>query len=61
MPDPIELTVADAATRLGVDHKTIRRMITRGDLPARRVGPRLIRIRTVDLDAIGSPLGPGDR
>lgn len=61
LPDPIDMSVADAATRLGIDPKTIRRMISRGDLPARRLGPRLIRIRVVDLNALGSPLGPGSR
>lgn len=61
LPDPTTLNVPEAAARLGVDAKTIRRMITRGDLPARRVGPRLIRIRVADLDAVGSPLGPGEQ
>ncbi len=56
-PDPTDLSVAEAALRLGVDSKTIRRMIARGDLPARRIGPRLIRIRVADIDAVGTPLG----
>lgn len=56
-PEPIEISVAEAAARLGVDHRTIRRAIARGDLAARRIGPRLIRIRVADLDAFGSPLG----
>lgn len=59
--DPLELSVAEAATRHGVDHKTIRRAIARGDIPARRLGPRLIRIRVADLDAWGTPLGNADR
>jgi excisionase family DNA binding protein len=61
IPDPIDLTVAEAATRLGVNHKTIRRAIARGELAARRIGPRLIRIRISDLDALGSPLGARDK
>ena len=60
-PEPVELSVADAAARLGVEHKTIRRAIARGDLPARRIGGRLIRIRVADLDSYGTPLGPRDR
>jgi len=56
--EPTELSVAEAAARLRVDQKTIRRAIARGDLPARRIGQRLIRIRTVDVDALGTPLGP---
>lgn len=59
--EPIELSVAEAATRHGVDHKTIRRAIARGDLAARRIGPRLIRIRVADLDSWGTPLGNADR
>lgn len=61
LPEPVELSVAEAATRHGVDHKTIRRAIARGDLAARRIGPRLIRIRVADLDAWGTPLGNADR
>lgn len=60
-PEPVELSVAEAAARLGVDHKTIRRAIARGDLAARRIGPRLIRIRVADLDSYGRPLGAGAR
>lgn len=59
--EPVELSVAEAAARHGVDHKTIRRAIARGDLAARRIGPRLIRIRVADLDAWGTPLGNADR
>ena len=45
-PPPSEgrfLTVSEAATRLQVSAKTIRRLIDRGDLPALRIG-HLIRI-----------------
>ena len=41
-------TVADAAERLGVHRKTIRRYIREDRLPARRVG-KAYRIRWVDL------------
>jgi excisionase family DNA binding protein len=37
------LTVSEAAARLQVSAKTIRRLIERGDLPALRIG-RLVRI-----------------
>lgn len=60
-PEPAELTIAEAAARLGIDPKTVRRAIARGDLAARRIGPRLIRIRQADLDAYGRPLGAGTR
>lgn len=57
-PQPVELSITDAAARMGVDYKTIRRWIAAGTLPARRIGPRLVRIRVADLDALGAPLGP---
>ena len=50
------VSLEDAATHLGVSSKTIRRYIAAGRLPAQRVGPRLIRVRVSDLDAMGSPL-----
>ncbi len=45
------MTVAEAAEYWRVDHKTIRRMIARGDLPAYRIGAgRLLRIDRTDLE-----------
>lgn len=49
-------TIADAAAFLKVNPRTIRRMITRGDIYAERVGPRLIRVDLASLDRIGKPL-----
>ncbi len=49
-------TITDAAAQLKVNPKTIRRMITRGDIYAERVGPRLIRVDLASLDRIGKPL-----
>lgn len=34
-----ELTVPDAARRLGISAAYLRRLIAAGDLPARRIGP----------------------
>jgi excisionase family DNA binding protein len=42
------LSVREAATRLDVSEKTVRRKIQAGDLPARRFG-KLLRIRERDL------------
>jgi excisionase family DNA binding protein len=42
------LSVREAATRLNVSEKTVRRKIQVGDLPARRFG-KLLRIRERDL------------
>jgi excisionase family DNA binding protein len=50
------LTVEQAAERLGISTKTIRRMITRGEVEASRFGPRLIRINPVSLMESGHPL-----
>lgn len=41
----------DAAEWLGVSVKTIRRLVASGELPAYRLGRRLIRIREADLQA----------
>lgn len=49
-------TISQAATALGVSRDTIRRMITRGEVYAERIGPRLVR---VDLGSVRPvPLGP---
>ena len=45
------LTVAECAALLRVDHKTVRRLIERGALPALRVG-RVLRIDPADLGAL---------
>lgn len=45
-------TIADAAARLGVSPRTIRRRIADGHLTAYRFGPRLIRLDAVEVDAV---------
>jgi len=47
------LTIKQAAELKAVSTKTIRRWISLGLLPAERLGPRLIRIRHDDLEAVG--------
>jgi excisionase family DNA binding protein len=47
--DPSWGTVAEAAKRVGLSTMTIRRYIDQGRIPARRLGPRLVR---VDLRAV---------
>ncbi|MDP9026435.1 MAG: helix-turn-helix domain-containing protein [Actinomycetota bacterium] len=49
-------TVREAATLFKVSDKTIRRMISRGDIRAERIGPRLIRVDLNSLESIGRPL-----
>ena len=50
------LSLQDAAVHYGACVKTLRRAINRGDLRAGRCGPRLIRIRVDDLDALFRPI-----
>jgi excisionase family DNA binding protein len=52
-----DLTIAQAAKSLGVHPVSIRRYISRGILRGYRVGPRNIRIRAADLDALRTPIG----
>ena len=54
MPTDGTLAVKDAALALGVHPITVRRWIARGILPARRIGPRLIRIRKADVDRLAA-------
>lgn len=54
----VSVSLAEGAVRKGVSVKTVRRWITEGRLPAERLGPRLIRIRVADLDAIGEEVNP---
>lgn len=53
---PDWITLAAAADRLSVSIKTVRRMVSRGDLPAKRIGSRLIRVPAAALDAVGRDL-----
>ena len=54
------ITLEDAANACGVSNLTIRRWITEGRLRAYRLGPRLIRVETEDINAMFEPLGPGE-
>jgi excisionase family DNA binding protein len=46
------LSIEQAAEARGVTTKTIRRWVAAGILPAYRVGPKLLRVRPDDLDAL---------
>lgn len=50
------ITIAQAADLMSCSTKTVRRLIARGALPARRIGSRMIRIDAADLDALGHNL-----
>lgn len=43
-------SIKTLAERWSCDHKTIRRMIERGDLPTFRTGAKLLRIRGEDVE-----------
>jgi excisionase family DNA binding protein len=49
------VTIAEAAAYLGVSHKTIRRMIADGRIPAFRVGGS-IRLYANDVEAVKVPV-----
>jgi excisionase family DNA binding protein len=49
-----------AAELLGITERTLRRMIASGDLPAYRLGPRLVRIKDSDLMAMLRPIPTAD-
>lgn len=54
--NPEWVTLSHAADHFDVSTDTIRRMISRGEVEARRFGPRLIRIRISDVVAAARPL-----
>lgn len=49
-------TMEEAARYLGVSAKTIRRMITRGEIRAKKFGPRTIRVDMDSLEQSGRSL-----
>lgn len=55
-PAPDWLSLVEAADRLGVSTKTVRRRIAEGDLIAYRLGPRLLRVDAASVNALGRPL-----
>jgi excisionase family DNA binding protein len=53
------LSLAQVAEETSCSVSTLRNLISRGDLPALRFGPRLIRVRRRDLDAVLKPYQGG--
>jgi excisionase family DNA binding protein len=53
-------TIDAAAAWLGVHPNTIRNLILRGELPAVRIGPRIVRINATDLYALFTPYQGGE-
>ncbi|GFG66890.1 hypothetical protein MKUB_43800 [Mycobacterium kubicae] len=54
---PELIGIQEAADRLGVSYRSVRRYISAGRLNAVRVGPRLLKVRADDLDALMRPVG----
>jgi excisionase family DNA binding protein len=50
------LSLQQAALIYAVSVDTLRRRIATGELPASRIGARLIRVRTADLDRVCRPI-----
>lgn len=50
------VTIIEAANYLGVSHKTVRRLISDGRLPAYRVGGGPIRLLASDVEAAKVPV-----
>lgn len=55
---PAFFTPKDIASRWQVSLRMVQNMIERGELPAVRLGPKLLRIRPADLDAVEASLCP---
>ncbi|RIX35362.1 DNA-binding protein [Corynebacterium falsenii] len=51
------MSLKEAADRVGVSVKTLRRRIAEGNLPAYRSG-RIIRVRAADVDEMMQPVNP---
>ena len=53
-PIPEHVPLREAADMLGKDERTLRRWIERGDLPAAKIGGRLV----ITLDALAAAVKP---
>lgn len=55
---PSFVSIETAATLMSVSHWTIRRWITAGKLPARKMPSGCLRVAVADLEAVGEPVRP---
>ncbi|MEV5359334.1 helix-turn-helix domain-containing protein [Micrococcus luteus] len=57
-PTPFEFDTKTAAEYLGISESTFRRMVSRGEVKAYRIGQRAIRFRRADLDRAVKEVNP---
>lgn len=50
------ISIPKAAKQLDVHSDTVRRMIATGDLPAYRIGPRVVRVAAADVRRLARPI-----
>jgi excisionase family DNA binding protein len=50
------ISVAEAARRAGVHPRTMRRWVSEGTITGYRIGPRLLRVSTADVDKLLAPV-----
>ena len=55
---PSYVSVEIAAQLMGVSHWTVRRWITAGALPARKMPSGALRVAVADLEEVGEPVRP---
>lgn len=56
-----KITLDAVADELGMSKRTVRRMISSGDLPAYLIGKRCVRVDSDDLAAVCKPIVPNHR
>lgn len=56
---PELLGLSEVADQAGVHYRTVRRWISNGELPATRVGRKLLKVKQSDLDKFLTPVGGG--
>jgi excisionase family DNA binding protein len=54
-----KISMDTAADNLGVGKRTIQRLITSGDLPAYRIGTKIVRVDADDVDKLLKPINNG--
>lgn len=59
IPNSDWVPISQASEYLSVSPATLRRMISRGEVDARRFGPRLIRVNLASIEKAATPLAYG--